>query len=93
MAKKTNEVKFTKEEMDSIQNIRTEASQIFFSLGQLHIERRNVNVGLDLREEQIEETHDALVSKEKELYEKLNKKYGEGTLDPVSGTFIPNEKK
>ena len=48
---------------------------------------------LDIREEQIEEAHDALVSKEKELYQKLNAKYGEGTLDPVSGTFIPNEKK
>jgi len=34
-----------------------------------------------------------LVSKEKELYEKLNTKYGDGTFDPVSGTFIPNEKK
>jgi len=93
MAKIAKDVKFTKEEMESIQNIRTEASQIFFSLGQLHIERRNVNDGLDIREEQIEQTHDALVSKEKELYEKLNSKYGEGTLDPVSGTFIPNEKK
>jgi|TARA_X000001036_G_scaffold395508_1_gene396521 hypothetical protein len=93
MAKKTDEVKFTQEELDSIQNIRTEASQIFFSLGQLHIERRNVNEGLDIREEQIEEKHDALVSKEKELYEKLNTKYGDGTFDPVSGTFIPNEKK
>tara|TARA_Y100000992_G_scaffold122901_1_gene80506 strand:+ start:2743 stop:3024 length:282 start_codon:yes stop_codon:yes gene_type:complete len=93
MAKKTNEVKFTKEEMDSIQEIRTQASQIFFNLGQLHIERRNVMNDLDIREEQIEEAHDALVSKEKELYQKLNAKYGEGTLDPVSGTFIPNEKK
>jgi|TARA_B110000444_G_C18424595_1_gene403937 hypothetical protein len=93
MAKNTKEVKFTEEEMNSIQDIRTEASRIFFSLGQLHIERRNVNDGLDIREEQIEQTHDALVSKEKELYEKLNSKYGEGTLDPVSGTFIPNEKK
>jgi chaperonin cofactor prefoldin len=93
MANKTNEVKFTQEEMDSIQEIRTEASQIFFNLGQLHIERRNVNEELNVREEQIEQRHDALVSKEKELYQKLNTKYGEGTLDPVSGTFIPNEKK
>ena len=93
MANKTKEVKFTQEEMDSIQEIRTEASQIFFNLGQLHIERRNVNEELNVREEQIEQRHDALVSKEKELYQKLNTKYGEGTLDPVSGTFIPNEKK
>jgi len=93
MAKKSKELKFTEEELNSIQNIRTQASQVFFTLGQLHIERRNVNDELDKREEQIEESHDALVAKEKELYKSLNSKYGEGTLDPVSGTFIPNETK
>ena len=32
-----NVKKFTKEEMDSISQIRNEASQIFVQLGQLHI--------------------------------------------------------
>jgi len=93
MAKKAKEVKFTKEELESIQNIRTKASQIFFNLGQLHIERRNVNLDLDTREEQTEAQHDALVAEEKELYKGLNSKYGEGTLDPNTGTFIPNKDK
>ena len=84
-----NVKKFTKEEMDSISQIRNEASQIFVQLGQLHIRRRNLMTDMDKRELEMEQQHDALVQKESELYKSLNEKYGDGNLDPVSGTFTP----
>ena len=81
--------KLTKEELDSISSIRNEASQIFFELGRIAIRRRNVNLQIDEDEEKLENQHDELVKKENELYQALNKKYGDGEIDPSTGEFIP----
>jgi hypothetical protein len=88
MAKKQ---KLTKEELEQISSIRNEASQIFFDLGRIAIRRRNVNVQIDSDEEKLEEQHDNLVEKENELYKSLQEKYGDGTIEPTTGEFIPSE--
>ena len=85
--------KLTKEELDSISSIRNEASQIFFELGRIAIRRRNVNLQIDEDEEKLENLHDELVKKENELYQTLNKKYGDGEIDPTKGEFIPTPSK
>ena len=85
--------KLTKEELDSINSIRNEASQIFFELGRISIRRRNVNLQIDEDEEKLENQHDELVKKENELYQTLNKKYGDGEIDPSKGEFIPTPSK
>ena len=74
--------KLTKDELTSISSIRNEASQIFFELGRIAIRRRNVNLQINEEEEKLENLHDALVKKENELYQTLNKKYGDGEIDP-----------
>ena len=81
--------KLTKEEIEDITSIRNEASQIFFELGRIAIRRRNVNLQIDEDEEKLENQHDELVKKENELYQTLNKKYGDGEIDPSKGEFIP----
>jgi len=83
--------KLTKEELETIDSIRNEASQIFFDLGRIAIRRRNVNVQIDSDEEKLEEQHDNLVEKENELYKSLQEKYGDGTIEPTTGEFIPSE--
>ena len=40
----------------------------------------------------LENQHDELVQKENELYQALNKKYGDGEIDPSTGEFIPTPK-
>ena len=85
--------KLTKEELDSINSIRNEASQIFFELGRISIRRRNVNLQIDEDEEKLENQHEELVKKENELYQTLNKKYGDGEIDPAKGEFIPTPSK
>ena len=82
--------KLTKEELEQISSIRNEASQIFFDLGRIAIRRRNVNVQIDSDEEKLEEQHDNLVEIENELYKTLNEKYGDGTIEPTTGEFIPS---
>ena len=64
--------------------------QIFFDLGRIAIRRRNANVQIDSDEEKLEEQHDNLVEKENELYKTLNEKYGDGTIEPTTGEFIPS---
>ena len=81
--------KLTTEELEQINSVRNEASQIFFELGRIAIRRRNVNLQIDEDEEKLENQHDELVQKENELYQALNKKYGDGEIDPSTGEFIP----
>lgn len=83
--------KLTAEEMTQIDTIRNEASKIFFELGRVSIQRRNVNLQIDEREEELEAQHDELVARETELYKTLNEKYGDGSIDPTTGEFIPSE--
>ena len=60
-------------------------------MGRIAIRRRNVNVQIDSDEEKLEEQHDNLVEKENELYKSLQEKYGDGTIEPTTGEFIPSE--
>ena len=80
--------KLTTEELEQINSVRNEASQIFFELGRIAIRRRNVNLQIDEDEEKLENQHDELVKRENELYQTLNKKYGDGEIDPTKGEFI-----
>ena len=66
--------KLTKEELETIDSIRNEASQIFFELGRIAIRRRNVNNQIEDDEERFENQHDDLVKKENDFYQTLQEK-------------------
>ena len=59
-------------------------------MGRIAIRRRNVNLQIDEDEEKLENQHDELVKKENELYQALNKKYGDGEIDPSTERIYPN---
>ena len=82
--------KLTKEELETIDSIRNEASQIFFDLGRIAIRRRNVLNQIEDDEEKLENQHDDLVKKENDFYKTLQEKYGDGNIDPSTGEFIPS---
>ena len=82
--------KLTKEELEKIDSIRNEASQIFFDLGRIAIRRRNVLNQIEDDEEKLENQHDDLVKKENDFYQTLQEKYGDGSIDPSTGEFIPS---
>ncbi len=84
--------KLTKEELEKIDSIRNEASQIFFDLGRIAIRRRNVLNQIEDDEEKLENQHDDLVKKENDFYQTLQEKYGDGSIDPSTGEFIPSSK-
>jgi|TARA_B000000532_G_scaffold67623_1_gene53487 chaperonin cofactor prefoldin len=82
--------KLTKEELETIDSIRNEASQIFFDLGRIAIRRRNVLNQIEDDEEKLENQHDDLVKKENDFYQTLQEKYGDGSIEPSTGEFIPS---
>ena len=65
--------KLTKEELETIDSIRNEASQIFFDLGRIAIRRRNVLNQIEDDEEKLENQHDDLVKKENDFSNKSKK--------------------
>tara|TARA_E500000318_G_C3410020_1_gene153189 strand:- start:213 stop:494 length:282 start_codon:yes stop_codon:yes gene_type:complete len=91
MAKNT-EIKFTEQELDSLQQLRTSYSNIELSLGKVEILRINQEQQLEnLSNEKLrlETQYSEIQSQEATLVQELNDKYGAGNLDPETGVFTP----
>jgi|TARA_R110000796_G_scaffold144724_1_gene261449 hypothetical protein len=93
MAKK-KEIKFTKEEMNSLSDLRNSFAQLELSLGKVEIAR----IQSEQRMEQLvneklrlETQLNDIQNNEKILVQSLNEKYGAGNLNPDTGVFTPNE--
>ncbi len=76
-------------EMETVNSLRTRAQQVFFQLGQISIERKSRMAELDDMEESILEQYTSIMEEESKFFEKLREKYGDGTLNPTTGEFIP----
>ncbi len=76
-------------EMETVNSIRTRAQQIFYQLGQISVERRARMAELDDMEGSILEQYTSIMEEESKFFEKLREKYGDGTLNPNTGEFIP----
>ena len=83
------QVKFSTEDMTEFTQIRDAYAEATLSYGQLAIRRKEAIEA----EKNLDEAYLGLQKKEKEFLDKIVAKYGEGSLDPTSGTFTPNPKK
>ena len=83
------QIKFTEQEINSINQLKTDVELVFTQLGQLSVERKRRNDELDEIETQLLEKHKELVNTELELFKSLNEKYGDGNYDPNTGIFTP----
>jgi|TARA_B100001094_G_C18159745_1_gene788550 DNA repair exonuclease SbcCD ATPase subunit len=89
---KNTEIKFTKDELDSLQQLRTNYANIELSLGKLEIARIQQEQQLEnLSNEKLrlETQYSEIQSQEVTLVQELNDKYGAGNLDPETGVFTP----
>tara|TARA_R100000700_G_scaffold40900_2_gene58354 strand:+ start:680 stop:964 length:285 start_codon:yes stop_codon:yes gene_type:complete len=94
MAKKSKDVKFTKEELTSIEQLRNNYNTVTNALGMLEIsrlqaEKRLENIAVDKM--RLETQYEELTVTEKELIDSLSEKYGQGSLDINSGVFKPQK--
>ena len=95
MAKETkvvesSEVKFTDDELKSLQDLQTNYQEKQAALGQLSVQRILVNQQMEvlaIRQEELETEYTAVQQEERDLVQGLNEKYGPGQLDPQTGIF------
>ena len=80
-------IKFTEEELNSLQEIQKTYQQITLAFGQNTISR----MAIDEREISLKNLLSDTKNKENELAKSLTEKYGKGTLDIGSGEFKPEK--
>ena len=82
---KSAPVSFSQEELNEIRDLRTELNQITFQLGQININKIRIeNTEILIKKDLIN-----LEEKESKIAKKLSDKYGKGSIDIETGTFIP----
>ena len=82
-----NPIKFTEEEVQSLQDLQRTYQQITLAFGQLSVSR----MALDDRENSLKNTLEETKNKENELVKGLNEKYGKGSLNIETGEFTPED--
>tara|TARA_R100001126_G_scaffold54773_1_gene30949 strand:+ start:158 stop:439 length:282 start_codon:yes stop_codon:yes gene_type:complete len=93
MAKK-KQIKFTKKEIESLENLRNAYAFIQNSLGNLEIQRLQTEQTLeriDNEKIRLETQYVQEQANEANLISKLTEKYGMGNLDITTGKFTPAE--
>ncbi len=90
----SSEMKFTDEELQSLQDLQNGYQEKQANLGQLSVQRILLNQqleALEARQVELESEYEAVQQQERDLVQKLNEKYGPGQLDPQTGVFTPTE--
>tara|TARA_R100001377_G_scaffold20604_1_gene10839 strand:- start:374 stop:676 length:303 start_codon:yes stop_codon:yes gene_type:complete len=99
MAEETNvveeskELKFTDEELQSLQSLQTNYGEKQNVLGQLAVQKILLNQQIDalnIRTEEVETEYQTVQQEERDIVKTLNEKYGPGQLDPKTGVFTPS---
>ena len=88
------EVKFTEEELKQVQTIQQGYADIQTKFGQLkmaHLRLEQQQNSLYEENDKLEEKLKSLQNEEKKFLDSVNEKYGEGTLNPETGDFVPNK--
>jgi predicted nuclease with TOPRIM domain len=91
---KQKEAKFSEEELKEIQEIQVSYSNITNRFGQLSVTKLRLQEQLQSLDKQYDELTKNLTEiqeNETKLLDEITKKYGQGTLNPETGIFIPNK--
>ncbi len=87
------EIKFTEEELSKINEFQQRYLNIQSSFGQASISQIRLDKQLDMLKEldkNLKDQFTAVQREEQEFIEEINKKYGDGVLDPVNNIFTPS---
>ena len=85
-------VKFSDEELQSLQELQNTYASISTQFGQLKVSKMNLMRQMDSleqSEEALEKAWDDNRQKESELVQSLTEKYGPGSLNPQTGEYTP----
>ena len=90
-----NTIKMTDGELAEIRMLQEKLQQKIFQLGQLYLQKMQTELAVkDVNEQEVKMRDEwtGIQKMENELIDKLVKKYGEGSIDPINGTFVPDKK-
>ena len=88
--KGNSEMKFSDDELQSLQDLQNGYQEKQAMLGQIAVQRIIVGQQMDAleaRQTELETEYEAVQQEERDLVQKLNEKYGPGQLDPQTGVF------
>ena len=88
----TSEIKFTEEELKSLNDLNQGYTTKQQQFGQLKVQRILLTQQLEALDEteiRLETEYSELQKSEQQLVQSLNEKYGPGQLDPKTGVFTP----
>ena len=91
-----NETTFSEEELKQINEVADTYNSLQTELGNLSVQKILVDdriLAIQDREAEIRKESKKNQVTEGDLVKTLSEKYGEGTLDPKTGNFVPVEKK
>ena len=86
------EIKFSEEELKSLQELSQSYQNIQASFGQMKVQKILNQQQADALEEaevKMDADYKDIQDSERKLVEELNEKYGPGQLDPQTGVFTP----
>ena len=87
-----DEIKFSDEELKSLQDLSQSYQNIQASFGQMKVQKILNQQQADALEEaevKMDADYKDIQDNERKLVEELNEKYGPGQLDPQTGVFTP----
>ena len=88
------EVKFTEGEMKTIQSIQDSYFEVQNDFGKLNLAKIKLEQqfdDLDVADNDLTKKFIDIQEEEKKFLNDITKKYGEGSLNPETGVFIPNK--
>jgi protein subunit release factor A len=88
----SDELKFTDEELQELQDLQNGYQEKQALLGSLSVQRILLDQqsdALEARQTEVETEYEGVQQQERDLVQKLNEKYGPGQLDPATGVFTP----
>ena len=83
---KTSPTSFSELELKEIKDLRMSLNTLTFQLGQVYIEKMKIEEQENIFKNQLKD----LEKKEISIAKKLTSKYGKGSIDIETGTFIPS---
>ena len=83
---KSSPISFSKEELKEIKDLRLSLDTVTFQLGRISVERIKLEETKNTLKIQLK----TLEKKEVSIAKKLSSKYGKGSIDIETGTFIPS---
>ena len=83
---KSSPTSFSKQELKEIKDLRLSLDTVTFQLGRISVER----IKLEEAKNNLKNQLKTLETKEASIAKKLSSKYGKGSIDIETGTFIPS---